>query len=174
MRWQDKLSRPAFEVERGLGSVSRVMAIIAACALAIMMLLTAADVGGRYFFNRPIIGAWELVGLLLVCAGTFGFAYCQIHKRHIRVTFLFDRFPPRVQAVFNSLAYLIALGVSSVICWQCLVRVKFYFLLGPKGLSYTLNIALWPFMLILAIGAGMLAIILLIDIFHSLAKAVRK
>jgi TRAP-type C4-dicarboxylate transport system permease small subunit len=174
MQWQDNLSRLASGVERGLGSVSRVMAIIAACVLAVMMLLTAVDVSGRYFFNKPIVGAWELIGLLLVCAGTWGFAYCQIQKHHIRVTFFFERFPSRLQAIFDSLAYLLGLGACSLICWQSLIMVKEYILLGDKGVSYTLAVVLWPFMLMLAIGAGMLAAQFLVDLLHSLAKAVRK
>jgi TRAP-type C4-dicarboxylate transport system permease small subunit len=150
------------------------MAIIAACVLAIMMLLTAIDVSGRYFFNRPIPGAWELIGLLLVCAGTFGLAYCQIKKRHIRVTFLFERLPLRFQAISDFLAHLIGFIAFSIICWQCSIKTREYYLLGPEGTSFDLDILFWPFWLLLVIGTGMFAIILLLDMIHSLIKVVRR
>ncbi len=174
MIWRANISGLASQVERGLGFVSRVMAIIAACVLAIMVLLTAVDVGGRYFFNRPIPGSWELIGLLLVCAGTFGFAYCQINKRHIRVTFLFERLPLKLQAVSDILAYVIGLVAFSLICWQSAIMTKRYILLGPEGTSFDLDILLWPFWLTLVIGTGMLAIILLLDLLHSIIKVVRR
>jgi TRAP-type C4-dicarboxylate transport system permease small subunit len=174
MRWQTNISRLASQIERGLDFASRIMAIIAAYVLAIMVLLTAADVSGRYFFNRPIPGAWELIGLLLVCAGTFGLAYCQIKKRHIRVTFLFERLSPRLQAISDSLAYLIGFLAFSIICWQSSLMTRKYFLLGPEGTSFDLDIIFWPFWLTLVIGTGMLAIILLLDLLHSLIKVVQR
>jgi len=170
----NNLSRLASRVEAGLGSVSRVMAAIAAVVLSIMMLLTAADVAGRYFANRPIKGSWELVGLMLICAATWGLAYCQIQKGHIRVTVLLERFSPRLQAILNSLAYLIGIGAFSLICWQMLVMAKTYIFLPTGGLTEDLSIPYFPFMLMLAIGAGMLAVILLVDLLRSLAEVVRK
>jgi TRAP-type C4-dicarboxylate transport system permease small subunit len=150
------------------------MAIIAACVLAIMTLLTAADVAGRYFFNRPITGTWELIGLFLVCAGTFGFAYCQIRKRHIRVTFLFDRFPPRIKAIVDSLAYIIGFVAFALICWRSVLMTRTYILLGDKGTSFDLDILFWPFWLLLSIGTGMLALVLLFDVIRALTRVVQK
>jgi len=167
-------SKVAFRVEAGVRSVSRAMAIIASCVLAIMMLLTVADVSGRYFANRPIPGAWEAIGLLLVIAATWGLARCQIERHHIRVLLLLERFPARLWAIFDCLAYLIGLAGLSLICWQCLIRMKTYFFLGAQGTSDTIGMALWPFMLALAIGVAILAVVLLIDLLHSLAKVVGK
>ena len=174
MRWQHNLSKLASRVEAGLGSVSRVMAIIAAVVLAIMMLLTVADVSGRYFANHPVKGTYELIGLLLICAATWGLAYCQIQRGHIRVTVLFEHFSPRVRAVLNSLFYLGGLGGFSLICWQMLVMAKKYLFLPTGGLTETLHIPYFTFMLMLAIGAVMLAVILLVDLLHSLAEVLRR
>lgn len=168
------LSKSLSRVEAGLRSASRVMAIIAACFLAVMMLLTAADVCGRYFFNRPIPGTWELVALLLIPAATWGLAYCQIQRRHIRIMIFVERFPPRFQAILNSFAYLIGIGGFSLICWQMGVMGKKYIFLPTGGLSEDLGAPYFPFMFALAIGAGMLAVILLADLVHSLAEVVRK
>lgn len=174
MRWQHNLAQVTSRVEAEFRLVSRIMATIAAFVLVIMMLLTVADVSGRYFANRPIKGSWELIGLLLIIAATWGLAYCQIQRRHIRVGFLLERFRPRVQTIFNSLAYLIGLGGFSVICWQMLVMTRRYISIPTGRVSETAGVLLWPFMLMLAIGAAMLAIQLLIDLLHSLAEAVRK
>ena len=63
MRWRNNLTKLPSRTEAGLQRVSKVTAIIAAVVLAVMMLLTIADVAGRYFFNSPIKGTWEIVGL---------------------------------------------------------------------------------------------------------------
>ena len=52
----DKVVNPLSRVCHGIGSV----------ILAFMMFITAADVCLRYFFNRPIMGAYELTEITLV------------------------------------------------------------------------------------------------------------
>src|SRR4030042_391852 len=101
MRLRGKLTRAASKGESWLPSTNRVMVYIAAFALTGMMLLTVADVVGRYFFNRPIRGAYELVGFLLVWAGSWGMGYCQIKRGHIRVDFIMQRLSQKNQAIMT-------------------------------------------------------------------------
>jgi TRAP-type mannitol/chloroaromatic compound transport system permease small subunit len=42
-----------------------VLAYVAAAVLMALMVLTCVDVGGRYFFNRPVWGAFELTEMML-------------------------------------------------------------------------------------------------------------
>ena len=173
MRWRNNLLKLASGAETLVSLASKVMAIIAAFVLLAMTLLTFADVSGRYFFNNPIDGAWEIIGLLLVCGGTWGLAYCQMEKGHISVTVLLDLFSPRVQAIIRSVAYLIGLTGFSLICWRALLLTNRY--LSVHGyVTDTLHIPLYPFMLMMAIGAGMLALILFIDLLRSIAEVARK
>ena len=173
MRRRNHLLKMASRAEGLVSFISKGMAIIAAIGLGAMMLLTVADVSGRYFFNHPINGAWEMIGLLLVCAGTWGLAYCQMEKGHISVTVLLERFPPRVQAIALSVAYLIGLAGFSLICWRTLLLTNRY--ISQKGhITDTLHIPYYPFTLMMAIGAGMLALILLVDLVRSVTEAARR
>ena len=117
--------------------VSKGMGVIAAIVLAFMMVLTVADVIGRYFFSHPIKGTWELVGLLLVCAGTWGLAYCQMERGHISITIMEGFFSRRVRAAMSALACLIGLGGFSFVSWQTFLLAKKYFLIPncPKSSS---------------------------------------
>ncbi|MBW1769452.1 MAG: TRAP transporter small permease subunit, partial [Deltaproteobacteria bacterium] len=90
---------------------------------------------------------------------------------HIRISVLLDRFSPRIQAGLDGLAYIIGLGAFFLICWQMLVMATEYFLLGDTGTTEELGLPFFPFMLTLAIGVGMLCIILLRDLFQSLKQA---
>lgn len=173
MRWRNNLLKLASRAEALVSLASKAMAIIAAFVLLAMTLLTFADVSGRYFFNNPIDGAWEIIGLLLVCGGTWGLAYCQMEKGHISVTVLLQRFSSRVQAIVRSLAYLTGLVGFSLMCWRALLLTNKYLL--TKGyVTDTLHIPLYPFMLTMAIGAGMLVLVLFIDLVHSLAEVAGK
>lgn len=152
--------------------ISKVMALVAAASLCIMMLLTVVDVAGRYFFNIPLNGGWEMIGLSLVCAGTWALANCQRERGHVNITVLLYRFSPRVEAAVLSVGYLIGLVAFSVISWGALTRAHRYYL--EEG-YYTdiLHIPYYPFLLILAIGIGMLALLLLIDLIQNIGRIVR-
>ncbi len=162
------------KVERGLKSISTGLAMIAAIVLAAMMLLTVADVVGRYFFNHPIKGTWELVGLLLVCAGTWGLGYCQMEKAHISITILLERFSKRVKLMINIMATFLGLVGFSLISWQMFLLAKKYFLLPRGNVTDTLELPYSPFMLSLSISAGMMALMLLANLIRSLAEVRRK
>lgn len=56
-----------------------------------MAALTFVDVIGRYFFNAPIPGAFEIVGLILGIAMIGAFPLVTFQERHITVD-LFDGF----------------------------------------------------------------------------------
>jgi TRAP-type C4-dicarboxylate transport system permease small subunit len=87
----------------------------------VMMCLTTADAGGRYIFNRPIIGAYEVTQSYLMVAAVFlalGYAYRQ--GANIRVTFLVDRLPSKVKLIVNhfvqiaSMLYGVVLVVATI------------------------------------------------------------
>ena len=174
MKWLSNLVKLPSRTEAGLQGLSKVTAIIAAVVLAVMMLLTVADVCGRYFFNSPIKGTWEIIGLLLVCAGTWGLGYCQVQKSHISVTVLIQRFSPKVQAIIRSVAYLVGLVGFSLLCWRVFLMAQRYLTTMKGYVTDTLEIPYPPFMLMLSIGAGIMALILIVDLIHSLAEVVRK
>lgn len=174
MNLQANLLELARRIEAVIYRINKAAALVASIVLAAMMLLTVADVIGRYFFSKPIRGTWELVGLLLVCAGTWGWGYCQMDKGHVSVTVIIDRLPRKIQAIIRSVTYLIGFVGFSLLCWRMCLRTIKFINLPSGGLTETLEIPYYPFMLVLVIGAGIMALILLIDLLHSLAKVMQK
>lgn len=174
MRWRFSLINPAQRIEAIIDRASKIMAIIASIGLTAMMLLTTADVIGRYFFSKPIWGTYELVSLLLIFAGTWGWGYCQKEKGHVSVTLLVDRFPKRLRMFFKSLTNLIGFAGFSLICWRIWEKALHYIALGNSGLTQTLEIPYYPFMLALMISSAMMALVVMTDLIHSLTGLVRK
>ena len=154
-------------------SISRWMSIIAAVIILVMMVINIIDVGGRYFFNNPLLGSYELISLLMIGASAFGLAYCEIGKQHIKVGALVDRFTPRTQAVLDILAYLISLVVYSLISWQMFIRMADYFTHGETDFSAELGIPFGPAYLVFAIGLAAFGIVLLLRLIESLKKVIK-
>jgi TRAP-type C4-dicarboxylate transport system permease small subunit len=170
MKLQDKVTKIASRTESGVHSTNTIMAYVSAVALFGMMMLTVADVFGRYVLSNPIKGTWELVGFMLVAAGGWGMGYCQIRKGHIRVDFLLSRFPEKIRAVLTILANFLGLVAFSLLCWRCVLYAQYYLSIKTGNATDTLHIPLYPFVLVLAVGAGMLALVILFDLIHSIAK----
>lgn len=163
---RNKLLPIGTRIDSGVRSANRIMAYVASAALIVMMLLTVADVCGRYLFARPIKGTWELVGFLLVAAGSLGLGYCQVKKAHIRIDFLLQRFPEKMREIITTLANFLGFAAFSLLCWRCILYAQYY-LTATGNATDTLHIPLFPFVLVLAVGTGMLALVLLIDFIKS-------
>lgn len=91
----------------------RLPEVVAAVDLFLLMMLVAADVAGRYLFNKPISGGYELVQLLM---GVLVFSTLPVISRrneHITIG-LFDPYfrgaADRVRRVFVHLFSAAALG----------------------------------------------------------------
>ncbi len=84
--------------------------IEALCALLIfvMMILTFADVVGRYVFTAPIFGAAEMIQFLLAMTIFAGLCLVNAHDTHITV----DIFEARLERLFPYLRRYLVQGFS--------------------------------------------------------------
>ena len=171
--WPGRITKIASRIESGVISMNKLMAYVGGVALTAMMLLTVADVIGRYVFSKPIRGTYELVGFLLVGAGSLGLGYCQVKKAHIRVDFLLQRFPEKVRAIITVIANFLGFAAFSLLCWRCALYAQYY-ISATGNHTDTLGIPLFPFVVVLAVVTGMLALVLLFDFAHSLTEVRRK
>ena len=76
--------------------ISRILSGIAAVALAVMMLLTVADVIGRAF-GYPILGTYEVVSIVCLVAIGFAIPLTSWKRRHVYMEFLIERMGARAK-----------------------------------------------------------------------------
>lgn len=69
----------------------RILSVLVVFAVFGMAVLTFLDVVGRYFFNSPIPGTFEIVGLILGVGAIGAFPLVTLSENHITVD-LFDRY----------------------------------------------------------------------------------
>lgn len=148
------IERSEFLIEKS----SRFFNWLAAGAVALMMMLTCADVFLRYL-RRPIPGTYEMVGLLGAVFVSFSLAQTSVEKGHIAVDFLVQKLSPRTQTVIECVNALISTGLFAMVSWQSALYAGS--LRTLKEVSLTLQMPIYPFVYGISIGCGMLCLVLL-------------
>jgi TRAP-type C4-dicarboxylate transport system permease small subunit len=101
-----------------------VPALGALCAALMfcLMLLTCVDVVGRYFFNKPVTGGFELTEFLLASLIFAGLPLVTLRGDHITVD-LFDAMTPdKVLRVQHVAASLLAAVSTGYLAWRLWLR----------------------------------------------------
>jgi TRAP-type C4-dicarboxylate transport system permease small subunit len=112
--------RAAAALDRGLRRLERIGDSIAGLLMLAMMAVVAGDVVLRYFFNRPLVWAYDLIGLYLM-AGVFFFALTGTYSSnsHVGVDILVRRLP--------------ATGRRWAEMFTCMVALPLFILIGIAG-----------------------------------------
>ena len=146
-------------------SLSTYLSYIGNFALAGMMLLTTTDVVGRYFFNAPVLGAYEITEYLMLIMVFSFLALAQSAKVHINVDIVFSHLPAGLRNFLERFNHLVCLLMMILVTWMSVLRV---FELRRTGeASVLLKIPDYPFAAFLVIGCLVFSIEFLKDVFSS-------
>jgi len=155
-------------IVRRIGSLNILLAHAGAYVLFGMMLLTTCDVIGRYIFNLPITGAYEITEAMMVTLVFFFIGYTQASKAHVAVDLVVRLLPRKIEIIINILTQVTSLLMMLLVAWMSLVR--WVELMGIREHTPILGIPISPFLLILALGCLVLCIELGKDIPGLLRK----
>jgi TRAP-type C4-dicarboxylate transport system permease small subunit len=169
----DKTQEPKSQFDSIVMKISQILAAVSAVSLFVMMIISVADVAGRYFFLRPINGAFELVGMTLVISATLGVGYCELLKGQIRITVIIDMMKGKTKEIFNILAYILSIAAVGLVSWQAILRVEEYFW-ATRGFSDNLAIPYWPFMALMFVGFAWITIVLIIELVKSVGEVIKR
>jgi TRAP-type C4-dicarboxylate transport system permease small subunit len=153
------------EVKKGIRRMNYAICAIGMAMVIPLMLLTFADVMLRGFFNKPIPGTFEISQYMLAFFILLGAAYTQQVRGHVGVNFITSRLSPRLQAVCEIVTTLLSLFIIAILVWQGWVEG-----IAEKAVSDQLRIPQYPFKVLVAVGAFLLWLELLIDLFGSFGK----
>jgi len=149
------VTRDSIGVVHATSVVVTFAAYLAGVVLLLLALLTTADVVGRYFFNAPIIGVFDLTHFSVLIMVFLGLGYCGFRGGHVAIEFLYDRLNRKTARILDRLINLVGCILFVVIAWQSVVQsidVKKY---GEA--SQLLLIPYYPFYWLLALGALLFA-----------------
>jgi TRAP-type C4-dicarboxylate transport system permease small subunit len=108
------------------------------------------DVAGRYLFNRPLSGGYEVVELLMIPTALMAVAYCQEKRGHLTMEFAIDRLPPRPRAGFEFFNTIVTFGLYLFMAiWLLLSAIAE---IGTGRYSGLLKVPIYPFKFVAAIS----------------------
>jgi TRAP-type transport system small permease protein len=165
-------SRAVRLVERGILGFSVLLNYVAAALFGLMVLFVAADVVGRYFFDKPIKGDYEFVEVATGLVISLSLAYALVVDQHVRINILTSRCSQRMQLLSDILCYFSGFAVFTVASWQTIVYANTLRITGL--LIGVLPIPAYPFVYVVAISFISLTLVFLVRFIHSLAQEVGK
>lgn len=151
---------------RVLDSLSRWMGYVSAAVIGLLMLVVVADVCGRYFFNSPIMGASELACFMMVVVVFPALAWAALTGKHVRVDILVSHFSPRVQAIFDSVTLLVALGIFVIITWQSVLES-----MAAHNVTSLIRLPHAPFYWIMTVGLAVFCLSIIVLVIKRVAEA---
>lgn len=129
---------------------------LAALMILAVLILTAANVIGRYFLSAPLRGAEEATGYLVVGMVMLGAAEAYRRGDHIRIDLLSERLGPAGQCWVEQLSHLAVIGFAAVLMWTGWHTVAFSRMFGAYSPGY-LQVPLWIPQTALIAGGALLA-----------------
>jgi TRAP-type C4-dicarboxylate transport system permease small subunit len=154
--------------EKTVRLTSRTVFYLGSATLLIIMVLVTLDVGGRYLFNKPLLGVNEICEFMLAGAVLLGLAYTQILRGHVMVELLYDRLSPKTQAILALFHCLIGMFIFGLIAWQSAIMT--YDNWQDRLTSDILRIPAWPFRSFAPVGAFLLTLELFVELVEVLKK----
>lgn len=114
----DTLKRPSARLRGGLERVISVLEWTTCALILAMMLLTFADVVGRYVFSNPIFGASEMISALLALTIFAGLGITNARDEHIVVELVDHKvrgLSPRAYDIIVQLFSIFAMGLVAFV-----------------------------------------------------------
>lgn len=144
---------------------------VASIILFLMMILTVTDVIGRKLFSHSVTGAVELTEFMLVILVFFSLARCEAKDGHVKVDLIMSQFGGRVQAAVDMVTQFVGFLLCGLITWSTVIYAGKMCASGE--VSQDLWIPKYPFVYVVALGCGVLALTLLIKFLIALKKVGR-
>ena len=149
-----------------MGFFIRILVFIAGASLSAMMLLTTFDVIGRYFFNSPLLGTYELTELLVGFFSPIAIVCCAWNKGHISVDIVFNHLPKSVRYFSIFLTVVVQLGLSIALAYQSFFLISE--LMGARIKTPVLGLPYWPTGIAITCAFVFLVLIYVMELLNSL------
>jgi TRAP-type transport system small permease protein len=155
-------------VERFSLCINRFLTDVGSIALAVLMFLTVADVFGRYLFNQPVPGTFELTEMLMVLIVFMALGLAQHHNEHISLDLAYNYFPGRLKTVTDIFVVAVNLVIVVGITWQ----LYEYTVRMSEG-NYTtavLELPIYPFVILAIAGTASYVFAIICELGNSIGK----
>jgi TRAP-type C4-dicarboxylate transport system permease small subunit len=151
-----------------MGRPSSLLSYVGALSLLLMMSLTTVDVVGRYLFNSPILGVYEMTEYLVLILIFSFLAIAQSAKSHITVDILVSSLPRKLQIYVEMLTHLFCFLLMCLITWMGFE--KGLDLMETHDTPPNLGIPVYPFAFFMVLGCVLMCIEYIRDLLQLIIK----
>jgi len=138
-----------------------------------MMILGTADVAGRDLFNKPITGTLEIFEMLLPLLILFSMADTQSNDEHLTAGVIdFFHFRPETRTKIRLGVQVLVFCLFLLIMWRGVGGAMFT-LRSHRRIS-NVELPLWIPQLVVPLGAFVMCMVLVVQIFETARKIRRK
>ena len=142
--------------------------VLAGSFSVLMALSVTYGVIRRYFFRSPDDNVYLIIYLLMLCVAMLSFPQTQRMNRHITVDFVSSRLPPLARGIIlNVIGPLMGLVFCGIIVWMTWNNSIFAFKTGETTILNT-DIPAWPLKMIVPFGAGLMCLVMLVQMLRYL------
>lgn len=155
--------KPLNAIKRRLDQIVRTITLWGGGSLLLaLMALTVLDVVRRYGFNAPIYGARDVAKLMLLCLVALSVAYSARTGGQVAIELFSQRLAPALRRILAIAVRLLAIPMLVVLTWQLIDSGINAGRFGEASLALLLPFA--PFYTILALGMGLYALVLVVEV----------
>ena len=155
-----------------MDSLSRWGMLLSGILLVAMGANVTYGVITRYVFDAPSVITIELLKIFLIPACVFAVSYVQRNGRHLRVDFLYNHFPSRMQhAISEIFVPFTGLAVVFVLVWKGWVSMVYSYHLHETSFAIWAE-PLWPVRLVIPIGYGLLLLVMIAQLIRGISSMV--
>lgn len=139
---QSERARPADPVGRALHLFSYVLVLAGGLLISGVTVMTVVSVMGRYLFNAPIQGDYELATMGTAITVFLFLPYCHLRRGNVVVDLFLAWAPRRVQVFFDALSGLLLAAIAAGLAWR--MTYGGFDMHRYNEVSYILALPVWP------------------------------
>lgn len=156
-------------IDRTLLKLERVFALIAGLAIFSLMLFAVRSVGGRIFFEAPLLGYVDWIEQLMPFVAILAVSFAQRDGTHIRMDLLVENLRGRALWFFELVTVIAIFLLILLLIWGSWAHFDRSFdfsrPLWSRDSTTDIALPLWPAKLIVPLAFSVLAARLLIQIY---------
>ena len=152
-------------LEHYINTLSKIVFFVSLAVLAGLMFLTAADIIGRGL-GRLIVGSYQIIEIMQVGLICLAWPLTTGKMGHVRVDVLLGKFPQKLRNKVEIFNHAVCAVIFAIISYQGVALVKMSWDLNE--LISIINIPLFPFQVVVPLGASLSCLVLLLQIVKLL------
>ncbi|MFS0574711.1 TRAP transporter small permease [Sporosarcina sp. 179-K 3D1 HS] len=160
------------KLDNFLHKLSSLQLFLSNVLLIFMMLIISFDVIGRNFFNKPLVGTFEMTELSSALLVFFALAMTHRHKEHISIDFAVAKLPEKAKKILDGIIELVIFATLLFMSNQMFANAGR--IMERKMTTSDLGWPVYPFFYIATFGLCVFALVALASAIKYFASAVKK